>query len=238
MKLKLHHCVTTAVTPSPNVMRVATMFGLGIDEERNIAIVPPIELELLPGHLVFITGPSGSGKSSLLNLIAAAAPGAVAATTYQRVELIRFDAMPPLADRPIIDCFATLELEQVLILLSLAGLSDAFVMLRRPGELSDGQRYRLRLAQTMAMAQQTSPDRFTLVLADEFGATLDRITAAVIARNVRKWTRKQPHLCFIAATTHDDLLEALEPDTLIEKQLGAEIFIATNKPSAGTTYAD
>ena len=62
-----------------------------------------------------------------------------------------------------------------------------------------------------------------LILADEFGATLDRLTAAVIARNIRKWTRRNRHICFIAATTHDDLLESLDPDVLIEKHLGSEI---------------
>ena len=66
----------------------------------------------------------------------------------------------------------------------------------------------------------------TLVLADEFGATLDRTTAAALARNVRRWVSSNPEICFVAATTHDDLLEALDPDVLIEKRLGGQIAVA------------
>ena len=39
-------------------------------------------------------------------------------------------------------------------LLSLVGLGDAFVMLRRPRELSDGQRARLRIAQAIELAER------------------------------------------------------------------------------------
>ena len=83
----------------------------------------------------------------------------------------------------------SLPLERVLMWLSLAGLNEAFVMLRRPCELSDGQRYRLRLAQVMAMLNE-SPAASAVVIADEFGSTLDRITALTIARNLKRWLAK------------------------------------------------
>jgi len=97
-------------------------------------------------------------------------------------------------------------------------------MLRKPSELSDGQRYRLRLAQTIDLAQRESSG--AVILADEFAATLDRQTAQVIARNVRRWTSKTAHT-FVAATTHDDLLEALEPDVLVFKGLGDQLQVLT-----------
>lgn len=48
--------------------------------------------------------------------------------------------------RPLVDCIADLglSLQATLKLLSLTGLNDAFVMLRTPDELSEGQHYRLR----------------------------------------------------------------------------------------------
>ncbi|MEX0777922.1 MAG: ATP-binding cassette domain-containing protein [Phycisphaeraceae bacterium] len=245
MQLTLHHTLPTAVQPSPNVLRVAAMFGLGLDAQRRATIIPPTTLTLQGGQVVFITGASGGGKSTLLRLIADAA-------TARHAKVIRFDELAPPADRPLIDGFADRPLEEVTALLSLAGLNDAWVMLRTPAELSDGQRYRLRLAHAIAKVsnwpekldgaqrrlrfseagsnptQPTAPP-LTLILADEFAATLDRLTAAIIARNVRRWTRRPQarQVCFIAATTHDDLLEALEPDVLIEKHPGARIEIAT-----------
>ena len=302
LDLELHR--HTAVDPSPNVLAVATMFGLGVDERRAATIIPPTSLTLAPGRVVFITGPSGSGKSSLLNLIDQAL------ADRPDVTVTRFDQLPPLPDRPLVDCFEPWcdQLQDVLKLLSVAGLNDAFVMLRKPSELSDGQRYRLKLAHALApgsfpMGNRLSdssgdskllPDRMdpghpvpphtpqsgglkNVILADEFAATLDRTTAAVITANVRKWINpprprniprdrrprniKSPAssgdqplgrklsgkpagklpgpglpgagipgqlpgaggVCFIAATTHDDLLEPLCPDVLIEKHLGQRI---------------
>lgn len=218
MRLTCQKHVTTAVQPSPHVMQVAAMFGLGVDEQRELQLVPPTEIELRAHQLIFVTGASGSGKSTLLRLIQR--------ETQQRddAQLIDFDRLPEPPDAPLVDCFDDAPLDNVMRWLSLAGLDDAFVMLRRPDELSDGQRYRFRLARTIAtVAQQRSVDApLPIVLADEFAATLDRLTAQVLARNVRKWVDRTP-LCFIAATTHDDLLESMHPDTLIEKHLGERL---------------
>lgn len=212
-------------------MQVAAMFGLGIDERRRIELIPSTTLELAPHQLVFITGASGSGKSTLLRLIEENVADPAAA------RVIRFDAMGEPPDAPLVDCFHDAPLESVLHWLSLAGLNDAFVMLRRPGELSDGQRYRFQLARCIAtVAPMHEAARaaaheppLALILADEFAATLDRLTAQVLARNVRKWVSRTP-VCVIAATTHDDLLEPFDPDVLIEKHLGSRIEIATRDP--------
>ncbi len=218
---------TTAVTPSPRVLAVAGMFGLGIDRAHTLTIVPRVELTLPPGGVVFVTGASGSGKSSLLQLIADQIPHA-----------IRFDALPPLPDAPLVDALDDAPLTDTMRRLTAAGLSDAFVMLRRPGELSDGQRYRLRLAQVMAIVETQAPHwhggaAACVVLADEFAATLDRITAAVLARNVRRWVSRRGDVCFVVATTHDDLLEPLDPDVLVEKHLDGGIEVVA-KEAAGS----
>ncbi len=215
-RVKLQHSVATAVEPSERVMETAAMFGLGVDEQRSIQIVSPCEIPLPPGGVVFITGPSGGGKSTLLRLIEQE-------SRADGLCVIRFDDLPELGDRPLVDAF-DISLGETMALLAMAGLGDAFVMLRKPSELSDGQRYRLRLAQTIDLAQRSSSS--AVILADEFAATLDRQTAQVIARNVRRWTRKTTHT-FIPATTHDDLLEALEPDVLVSKGLGDQLEVLT-----------
>jgi ABC-type lipoprotein export system ATPase subunit len=259
-KLQLSRPASTSLTPSPNVLAVAGMFGLSLDpppSDRSrpgaatpeLTIIPPTTLTLRGGQVVFITGPSGGGKSSLLHLIHAALNAA-----DPPVRTLRLDpgAIQNVPDLPLIDTFPP-PLENALALLSLAGLSDAFVLLRRPSELSDGQRYRFALAHALSQippapapgipgtsrtsgnvsachgedpnhAGPSAPEvPLTVLLADEFGATLDRLTAAVLARNLRRWTRRQAGVVFVAATTHEDLLEPLEPDILIEKHLGSTL---------------
>ncbi len=99
-RVKLQYSVATAVEPSTRVMETAAMFGLGVDETRSIRVVPPCEIALPAGGVVFVTGPSGGGKSTLLHLIGrhVEADGA---------RVIRFGALPELDDRPLVDVFKT-----------------------------------------------------------------------------------------------------------------------------------
>jgi ABC-type ATPase with predicted acetyltransferase domain len=214
--IRIEQSFATAVAPSPRVMQTAAMFGLGVDDQRELAVVPPTQITLPRGGVAFITGPSGGGKSTVLRLIDAACVAKGMAT-------LSFDDLPALPDAPLVDCFDR-SLEETTKLLARVGLGDAFVMLRRPRELSDGQRYRLRLAQTIDRVERRG--EASIILADEFGATLDRITAKVIARHIRRWVSRTIHT-FVCATTHDDLLEALEPQVLIVKDLGAAIGVHT-----------
>jgi len=219
MRITLEHAVHTAVEPTPHVLEVAAMFGLGVDEAQTIQIIPSTDLDLAPGQVIFVTGASGGGKSTLLRQ--ARCRLEQEASTH----VLAFDNLPDISDRPLVDCFPHRSLGQILKWLSLSGLNDAFIMLRKPTELSDGQRYRLRLAQVMAMIEaDVCPDRLSVILADEFCATLDRTTAKTLARNIRKWVSTS-RACFIAATSHDDLLEPLDPDTLIEQQLDGRMTV-------------
>jgi len=147
------------------------------------------------------------------------------------------------ADACVIDLIGD-DLERGMGLLSLVGLADAFVMLRRWEELSDGQRSRLMLARLLARADELTSldgasgdeaDRLSAVIVvDEFASTLDRLTAKVIARNVRRRIGKRGcRHTFVCATTHDDLLESLRPDVVVWKGLRGEdvqVVMRSNRP--------
>ncbi len=216
MHLTLEQSFATAVRPSQRVLQTASMFGLGVDEERIIHILPRTEIDLPSRGIVFITGPSGGGKSSILKAIKMQ----LAARKQTIIDL----AQPaPLPDAPLVDVF-DIPLKRAASILAMAGLGDAFIMLRRPCELSDGQRARLRLAQAMHLASQSREPAY--IIADEFTATLDRLTATIISRNIRRWIdRADSPITFIAATTHEDIADALAPNLLIYKGLGNEIDI-------------
>ena len=89
--------------------------------------------------------------------------------------------------------------EEAMALLGVVGLSEAFVMLRKYKELSEGQRYRYKLAKMIAL----DGDAFFI---DEFGATLDREMARVLAYCIQKWARKNKKMV-VVATTHRDLAD-------------------------------
>jgi hypothetical protein len=85
----------------------------------------------------------------------------------------------------------------------------------------------LALAQAVWRARRSG--RPALVLADEFGSTLDRPTAWMLARQVRRIARREK-LAFLLATPHDWLRGPLQPDRLIIKPLGEEAHTIASPP--------
>lgn len=230
--LHLQHRVQTQATPTERSMQIAAMFGLSLDAQHEHTIIPPIELTLTPGEIVFITGVSGGGKSTLLRLIKDQLQQSTpiersmgSGVSACRPAVIDADAMPALLDVALVDVFAQSEmglqpsaspagLDAACRWLSMAGLNDAAVMLRTPSQLSVGQRYRLQLAQAIAAAERNKA-AWSVMLVDEFASSLDRTTAQALAASTRKWVRRS-NICLVAATAHDDLLESLSPEVLID----------------------
>jgi ABC-type transport system involved in cytochrome c biogenesis ATPase subunit len=196
----------TAITPRSLV--VAEAFGLGIDEAVRFKVLDA-ELKIGPTDIVYITGDSGSGKSVLLR--------AVRADLGEDAADLSEVAVDP--DKPLIETVGA-TVEEGLALLSKVGLNDAFLFLRTYSQLSDGQKYRYRIAKLIESGKQWW-------LMDEFAACLDRDTAKIIAFNLQKIAR-QNGKAVIVATTHGDLQEDLKPSVLVHKRFGEEIQINDN----------
>lgn len=189
----------TSVERTPRVLEVAESFGLGLSD-KMFTIYDNLELDIRPSDVVYITGQSGSGKSLLLrDLSAEMTAGGLKVADLNEMKL---------EDRPVIELVGRTTTEATEIL-SRAGISDAWIFLRKPSELSDGQRYRLKLAKVL----ESGADVW---IADEFGAILDRVTAKSVAFNMAKVARREGKT-FMVATTHEDMLEELCPDVFIEK---------------------
>lgn len=199
--------------PRPRSQRtraIARWFGLKPDVQSK-PIPRPASCDVIslipqPGELVLITGASGSGKSSLLR--------AIRATLEQGtiIDLNRIRLRP----LPVVDCFGPAGTSRVLRILSRVGLSEAWTYLRTPDELSEGQRWRLRLGIALYRLNHRSD---SVLLADEFAALLDRVTAGIIARALRRAIHAINGRA-IVATAHDDLVAALQPDRIIKCDFG------------------
>ena len=193
----------TATDITPRTIKVAEAFGIGTDE-REFIIYDNVELKIGPRDIVYLTGDSGSGKSVLLKAFKKD-------LGPEAVDMADVDFDPT---KPLIDTMGK-TFNEGLELLSRVGLNDAFLFVRRYDQLSDGQKYRYRVAKLIENGAQWW-------IMDEFCSTLDRDTAKIVAFNVQKLARKEGK-AVIAATTHTDLFEDLKPSVHIHKKFGKEI---------------
>jgi ABC-type ATPase with predicted acetyltransferase domain len=180
---------------------VMRMFGLTADRLAKTICTVNCQLEINKGDIVYITGPSGAGKSVLLKELEKSVPAS---------DKVNLNEVKLPCDKSVIDCINGDFLEG-LKLLSVAGLNDAFCVLNQPINLSDGQKYRFRLAVALSSGAK-------FIFADEFCCELDRITAAVISHNIHKYA-KRTGVTFILASSHEDILLDLSPDVLVVKEL-------------------
>lgn len=223
MRIDVRH----AFRPKRNSLRCAEVmdcFGIGFEQGTHI-IADGLELPIQQGDVVLFTGESGSGKSSLMRGVVdalgeRASDGARAPVDISALEL---------GDRTLIDSFIE-PVDETMHLLSSCGLGEAHLMLRTPAELSDGQRYRFRLALGLA----ARPD---WLVADEFTATLDRTLAKVVAFNVRRLADRTG-AGFLLATTHEDILADLSPDVLVRCRLDGEIRVERPRADHARASAD
>ncbi|WP_437229946.1 ATP-binding cassette domain-containing protein [Planctomicrobium sp. SH661] len=208
----LHLNVSHRFLPKQNSTRASlVMDHFGIDfEQGEHVIARDLQLPLKSGQVALFTGESGSGKSSLMRQ-------AAAELRDRGDRVIDLDELT-WDDRILVDLLP-LPLEASLQLLSACGLGEAHLMLRTPAELSDGQRYRFRLA--LALSQR--PD---WIIADEFTATLDRRLAKMIAFNLQK-TASRSGTGFLLATTHDDVVTDLSPQLHVRCRLDGHIEVVT-----------
>ena len=202
---------TAAPEPSERVIGVAEAFGLGIDEAKRFIVYDDVELAISPRDIVYITGDSGSGKSILLR--------ALEKDIREDLGLscINISEIQPMHRKPLVETVGQ-SLEEALELLSRVGLNDAYLFLRTYEQLSEGQRYRWKLAKMIESGAQ-------FWILDEFASMLDRDTAKIVAYNLQKLARQQGR-AVLAATCHTDLQEDLNPSVHIHKRYGKEIGVS------------
>jgi ABC-type ATPase with predicted acetyltransferase domain len=180
---------------------VMKMFGLTAERLSETAVTHRCTVEINAGDIVYIAGPSGSGKSVLLKELEKCVPAS---------DKVNLSEIKLSADETLIDCIDG-DFLTALKLLSTAGLSDVFTVLSQPANLSDGQKCRFRLAMALAAGKK-------FIFADEFCSELGRLGAVVVAYNIHKFAKRQG-VTFVLASSHDDTLVDLAPDVLVVKEL-------------------
>ena len=139
-------------------------------------------------NILLICGKSGSGKSTILREI------------YGDVKPIEYDH-----DKCVISQFPRLSEEETCDLLSSIGLASVPTWLRKPQELSNGERARLDIAKAIYDANGG------IVVLDEYTSVVNRSAAKSMSFALQRYAR-QKNLKIIIASCHFDIIEWLQPD--------------------------
>jgi ABC-type lipoprotein export system ATPase subunit/GNAT superfamily N-acetyltransferase len=201
---------------SPRAERIKETFGVDCGQMYS-AILRKFDLTIEAGDTVLLTGASGSGKSTVIRVL-----------SEKRSVLRRFMRIkghcPSVRakignlsekldnSRPLIDQVGT-ELHESIRILNAVGLAEAHLYLKRPNQISEGQRYRFSVA-------RLCDSRKPIWIADEFASTLDPLNAAIVAKGLRKLAYKQGATCMIAAPHIGNFAASLVPNVLVQLRWG------------------
>lgn len=204
------------VAASARAGQVALQFGLPL-QSAVLRIFDGLRVTIRHGGIVLVLGPSGSGKSTALDLIARKLPGGhcVRRVTFPR-------------DRAVIDAVCPhLPLARALELLSACGFAEAPHWVRTYGELSDGQRFRARLARAVGRhLRSASP---APLICDEFASGLHRRLAKSVAFNLRKLVSRHG-LSLVLASSNDDIVADLQPDVIVHLSAPGRHRVVEHRP--------
>jgi len=205
LTLKCHVEFSTKAEVTKRTLAVCEAFGLGVDEARHFVVFDDFHLKFNRGDLICLTGDSGGGKSLLLD----------AFKNYFGEEAVCLDDLVVDPEETLVEGVGK-DVTEAVRILSFCGLNDAFLFLRKYRELSEGQKYRYRLAKLIART-----DKGVWIL-DEFCATLDRVMARIVAFLLQKVARRLGKTV-VVASTHSDFLDDFQPDILVKKGYEREV---------------
>jgi lipoprotein-releasing system ATP-binding protein len=204
--------------PRP-VLRLSGLRRIYTTKAGSLEVIKGVDLTIMPGEIVALIGPSGSGKSSLLH-----AAGLLEGVQGGRVELAGVDATD-LTDSArtglrrsslgfvyqfhhLLPEFSAID--NVALPLLIAGASQAEAVARadallslmglaerkthQPGQLSGGEQQRVAIARALA-------NRPALLIADEPTGNLDPVTSSFVFETFKKATREEGTAALVA--THN-----------------------------------
>ena len=114
--------------------------------------------------------------------------------------------------RPLVDQVGS-SVKEAIEILNSVGLAEAHLYVKRPFQISDGQRYRFAVA-------LLCDSKKLLWVADEFASTLDPLTAAIVAKGIRKRAYCSGTTLVIAAPHIHNFVDSLVPNTLVTLRWG------------------
>lgn len=189
--------LSTPIVRSAKVMQVEGLFDVPESRHCNVEFHFDVPLDARPWQIGLITGPSGAGKTQ----VARALFGDALIENYDWHE-----------NRAVVDSFGDMPIRDVVGALSSVGFASPPGWLKPYRVLSNGERFRVNLARAIL-------DERPLVAFDEFSSVVDRQVGRIGAHACAKAVRARPGKQVVAVTCHEDVLDWLSPDWVLEPHI-------------------
>jgi len=202
---------------TPRAAEIKEVFDVDATQMYS-PVLTQFSLTINPGDVVMLAGASGSGKSTIVKLLTQN-PEELNAQMNISGELIGLDPSKVAKltanwneELPLIDQVGECTRDAIALLNSV-GLAEAHLYLKRPSQISDGQRYRFAVAR---LCDSKKP----IWVADEFASTLDPLTAAIVAKGLRKSAWKFGATLILAAPHIEHFVDSLLPNKIVQLRWG------------------
>jgi ABC-type ATPase with predicted acetyltransferase domain len=202
---------------TPRAIEVKDAFSVDAGQMYS-PVLKGFSLTIVPGDVVLFTGASGSGKSTIVKLLTESVNEIGAAMqvsgTLEGIDLSQVARLDVSWDEnlPLIEQIGNSTKEAIAILNSV-GLAEAHLYVKRCSQISEGQKYRFAVAK---LCDSKKP----IWVADEFASTLDPLTAAIVAKGLRRLALQCGATVILAAPHIDHFVDSLLPNKLVNLRWG------------------
>lgn len=164
-------------------------------------------LEISPGEILVVTGLSGTGKTTLLKLLAGKflpTSGVISVPDNAKVGLLN----PISSLKPLIEVIGGNDTGRGIYWMGVVGLSEPYLYVKPFNALSAGQKYRAMLAYLLIRGAN-----FWLI--DEFCENLDIVNTNLLSQKISTMARKVGATVVIASSDARRFIASLLPDRVL-----------------------
>jgi ABC-type multidrug transport system ATPase subunit/GNAT superfamily N-acetyltransferase len=170
-------------------------------------VLKNLSIEFQPGEIIVLTGLSGTGKTTLLHMLASELLPTTGSIIFpENVISGRLNSIS--SSKPLIEVIGKQDSGRGIYWLGVVGLSEPFLYVKPFSALSAGQKYRAMLARLLIRGAN-------LWLIDEFCENLDLINTNLLARKLSSLARKVGATVVVASSDAGRFVKSLHPDRIL-----------------------
>lgn len=195
-----------SVTRTEITHQIERAFEISLDDLIQ-PVLKNLNIEFQPGEIIVLTGLSGTGKTTLLQMLASELLPTTGSIIFPE-NVISGQLNSISSSKPLIEVIGKQDPGKGIYWLGVVGISEPFLYVKPFSALSAGQKYRAMLAKLLIRGAN-------LWLIDEFCENLDLVNTNLLAKKISSLARKVGATAVIASSDAGRFVKSLQPDRVL-----------------------